>query len=234
MLKPCLLVGAAITFAASQALAADIVGPTTYDWTGPYIGLNAGYGEADVEYQFRTIGHYNNDPGDDLSQTLDGFVAGIQTGYNWQIDSFVLGLEGGFTWLNFDQEKDSPFFDTDTFITRVNWVGSITPRLGVALDNILFFAKGGVAFAGIDARIEDTADFVETNKTQVGWTVGGGIDYGLSERWTVGAEGNYYDFGSFDAGKTVQDFGGSPRTDRSDHDVDTSVWTVSARANFRF
>lgn len=235
MFRNFLLSATAIGFMTSGALAADIIGPTTYDWTGPYIGLNAGYGEADVDYKFHDDGHYNNEPGDKFSHTLDGFVGGIQAGYNWQIDSFVLGLEGGFTWLDIEKRSTSPFFpDSDEFITNIDWVASVTPRVGVAMDNILFYAKGGVAFAEIDARIEDTADFVETEKTQTGWTVGGGIDFGLTERWTLGIEGNYYDFGSFDAAEENRDLDtGVPAGSFSDHDVETTMWSILARVNLR-
>ena len=44
MLKKLFLTGATVILTTSAALAADMVEPAAYDWSGPYIGLQGGYG----------------------------------------------------------------------------------------------------------------------------------------------------------------------------------------------
>lgn len=238
MLRKFLVTSAAIGLTASAAYGADIeAAPMAYDWSGAYIGAQLGYGEADVDYEFASFdeGFFNESRGTHFSDKLDGLIGGGQIGFNWQSDNLVLGLEGAFTWLGFDKSTTSPFFSTDEFKTKVDWSAVITPRVGFAFDNALFYAKGGVAFADIKARIQDNGAelFVEKKKTQVGWTIGGGIEYALTENWIIGAEGNYYDFGSFDAAENTRTFEGEPTGSFSDHDVDTDMWSVLARISYK-
>ena len=81
-----------------------------------------------------------------------------------------------------------------TFRTKVEWIATVTPRLGVTSGPVLFYVKGGVAFTELHTRIQDLAEYNERNDTKVGWTVGGyRMDGNL--QWIVGVEGNYHDFG---------------------------------------
>lgn len=236
MFRMLLLAGTAFVLGCSIVQAADIEPFVAYDWTGLYIGVHAGYASADTDYEFNDVGFFNQDPADVLSQDFDGIIGGGQIGANVQWDSLVLGLEGSFTWANLDETTISPFFpDTDEFTTRIDWVATITPRAGFAIDNVLLYAKGGIAFADIKARIEDnfSEEFVETKKTSTGWTVGGGAEYALTEGWIIGIEGNYYDFGSFDAGEESRNPDGEPTGHFSNHDVDTTMWSVLARIGYK-
>jgi outer membrane immunogenic protein len=62
---------------------------------------------------------------------------------------------------------------------------------------VLIYATGGAAWANLKAA----ANFVpvgvlpglniSTDRTFFGWTVGGGLDYGISAGWTLGAEYRY-------------------------------------------
>src|SRR6516162_2871471 len=66
-----------------------------YDWTGPYIGINAGYGfgrsQTDALFTVATIGTalLASTP----SSRLDGLILGTQAGYNWQAGRWLFGLE---------------------------------------------------------------------------------------------------------------------------------------------
>lgn len=95
--------------------------------------------------------------------------------------------------------------------------GDITGRLGYAVDRVLFYAKGGAAFLDVDIKANyvgqncatarncylhpnapvnaSTFNF-EQSETLWGWTAGGGIEYALSQEWSVKVEYQHFDFGS--------------------------------------
>ena len=88
----------------------------------------------------------------------------------------------------------------------------ITGRLGYALDRTLFYAKGGVAFFDADFKANYAGQSCKTlgtcgtggpstfnydhSDTLVGWTVGAGVEYALSQSWSLKAEYQHFDFGS--------------------------------------
>lgn len=97
---------------------------------------------------------------------VDGAVAGGQIGVNWQFDAFVLGAEADGSWVDW---------------TAIDAVGSARLRGGLASDRFLVYATGGAAFREFD---------------DIGWVVGGGLEYAIGQNWTVGAEYLYYEFDS--------------------------------------
>ena len=95
--------------------------------------------------------------------------------------------------------------------------GDITGRLGYAVDRVLFYAKGGAAFLDVDIKANyvgqncstarncylhpnapvnaSTFNF-EQSDTLWGWTAGAGVEYALSQEWSVKVEYQHFDFGS--------------------------------------
>ena len=103
MLKRFLLTGAACALAISGAQAADFEAPAVYDWTGPYIGVHAGYGEASVDGVFDISESQETPPApeettfaDDLD--LNGFLGGVQAGYLFQNGQFIFGAEADISY----------------------------------------------------------------------------------------------------------------------------------------
>ena len=165
------LIGAALALAcaATPALAADIPGGPYvaapyggYNWTGFYAGLNLGY-------QWGSVSNTNLSPA--------GIDGGIQGGFNWQSGSIVLG---GETDLQLSGASDN----VGNFKFSNPWFGTLRGRAGYALNNILFYGTGGLAYGG------GTAELGALSETQngFGWTAGGGLEVGLAPRWTVKAE----------------------------------------------
>ena len=81
-------------------------------------------------------------------------------------------------------------------------------KLGVAWDRALIYVTGGAAFGGFNtnASLNGVAGGVpffangSTSSTRVGWTVGGGIQYAVTNNWWVFAEYRFTDFGSINDG----------------------------------
>jgi outer membrane immunogenic protein len=86
---------------------------------------------------------------------------------------------------------------------KIDWFGTLRGRLGyAALDRALIYVTGGLAYGHISASTNFTAPNVstiypgETSATNIGWTVGGGVEYALTDDLSARVEGLYYDLGS--------------------------------------
>ena len=211
MSKRFILAGAASVFLMGGAQAADIIEPTAYDWSGFYAGIHAGYGFSDDDAQLDGLGGPAWDPyypvalGEkDLS--ADGFIGGVQAGYNHQLDSVVIGLEADFSYSDIgdDSDETSPpgYFDPFTYKQRydLNWLGTVRIRAGYAFDRALIYATGGFAYGEVDVRHDEQFPVTryqgDENEIEIGWTIGGGLEYALTDSWSIKGEYLYYDLGN--------------------------------------
>jgi outer membrane immunogenic protein len=83
-----------------------------------------------------------------------------------------------------------------TFSSSSDIQGSIRGRLGIAWDRALLYATGGAAFGGFNSFFSSPNGTDTFSSTRVGWTVGGGLEYAVTNNWSVYAEYRYSDFGS--------------------------------------
>src|SRR5688572_23525702 len=114
-----------------------------FTWTGFYVGVNAGYGWSNDDFDAVDFADDEDD---------GGFVGGAQVGYNYQIGSFVVGLEGDIQYADFGREGVFNFEDEngDIFegeLESSDWFGTVRARAGVAFGQALIYATGGFAFA---------------------------------------------------------------------------------------
>jgi outer membrane immunogenic protein len=220
--KKIALVLSVLALTTATAMAADLPARTytkapplvdpVYNWTGFYIGGNAGYswGRSNTgsSYFNTTTGAPIVPPaGSVLGNTfnIDGAIAGGQIGYNWQTSSFVWGLEADAQWS--DERGRSNFscaavalvggacapgatFAPATFTgantaldQRLEWFGTLRARAGLlATPKILLYATGGFAYGEI-----------KTNGTLTGITPAGvavattGSQTRGRSGWTAGA-----------------------------------------------
>lgn len=212
---PAIVVAAAVAFGAAPLASAA---PASFRWTGFYIGGNVGYGwddaSADVSSNTILLGALINVGTIPRSLTTNpnGWLGGVQLGYNYQIDKIVLGVEADFSLANIDGKASAanpgPILPFATYTTsaeqRLKWFGTLRGRLGfVPADMLLVYATGGLAFGETDygANIRRTAILLNYNVpasadvTKVGWTLGGGAEYAVTKNWTLKAEYLYYDLG---------------------------------------
>ena len=180
-------VAAAALFVAAPAFAADIAQPyptkapmivaePVFSWTGFYLGANAGYAWGSGEKGADTLG---------IDQ--DGFLGGGQVGFNYQFaNNVVLGAEADFQGSDI---KDENF----GFSSKMDYFGTVRARLGYAFDNVMPYVTGGLAWG--HNEVSDKVLGLTSDKTAVGWTVGGGVEYAFAQNWTVKAEYLYMDLG---------------------------------------
>ncbi|OXT02400.1 hypothetical protein B7H23_05740 [Notoacmeibacter marinus] len=209
------LLATALGFSATAALAADVVVydplpvAESFSWTGPYAGLQLGYGWADTDWTYRT-------GGDTLDVDPDGVFGGLYAGYSFQFDSFVAGAEIEASLADIDGETDCPsaLFDCRA---EIDAFGSLRARFGYAADRFLVYGTGGLALGHMETETEDFAANVNSeSKVLLGYTVGGGVETMLGSNFVLRAEYAYYDFE--DAAFTV-DAGNEIDTDLDMHTV---------------
>jgi outer membrane immunogenic protein len=188
-MKKYLLAGVVILAASTGVMAADLAPlPVAYDWTGGYLGLNAGaaWNNSSVDIGGGTFS---------LNDNGGVFTGGLEAGYNWQMDGFVTGLETDFNYLGFHADRDFTVPAVASIDLKENWFGTVRGRLGFAADNLLFYGTGGLAYG--NAKVEGCIGAVCGSNSNVnwGWTIGAGMQYAFDQNWILGAEYLYVDLG---------------------------------------
>jgi outer membrane immunogenic protein len=151
----------------SRPYAAPTPAYAAYNWMGPYIGANVGY-------EWGSVTHSSAGP--------SGGVVGGQIGYNWQNGQLVFGVETDLQWASAD-DVASPNKFTNT------WFGTARGRIGYAMNNILVYGTGGLAYGSLE--LERNA--VTQSESALGWTLGVGMEVGLTPNWTARIEYLYFD-----------------------------------------
>jgi outer membrane immunogenic protein len=139
-------------------------------WAGPYLGGNIGYAWGSVA----------NNPA-----KPSGFVGGVQAGHNWRNGQFVFGLEGDIQATG-AEETFAPWKFSNP------WFGTVRGRAGYALNNVLLFGTGGLAFGELRA----TTFGLSESHTNAGWTLGVGAEMAFAPNLSAKIEYLYVDLAS--------------------------------------
>jgi outer membrane immunogenic protein len=157
---------------------------TYFNWTGLYVGINGG-------------GAWGNNYGDVGFASSGGMVGGT-IGVNYQITNWVLGLEADWDWANINGSTTGvivpvAFPAGTTMSSNINSLGTFRGRLGVAFDRALIYVTGGLAWATNNYTLDGLG---QSSATHTGWTIGGGLEYGLTQNWSIKAEYMWVDTGT--------------------------------------
>jgi outer membrane immunogenic protein len=176
-------------------VAAPIYPPPVATWAGCYIGGTVG------AVNHRTTGHFDTEGGTAPEPFSSSKTAGIYGGYlgcNWQNRAFVYGIEGDFSGIGGSSTSQLGLFDSDYgFSTKAQWFSSVRGRAGLAVDNVMVYLTGGVAFANFKTTAFDASGaFDSVTNTRTGWTVGAGVDYMFTPNWIGRLEFLYADLGN--------------------------------------
>ena len=202
-----------------------------FNWSGFYVGGHIGGAWTNEGWinTANTTAFGDLIPGQGFRQRNSGVFGGGQMGYNWQANNFVFGLEGTISGLDNKGSVLNTVFGAgdDQFRWRADWMATITGRAGIAVNNNLFYAKGG--YAGVNNRLSVTDAFGSGSRTHWhnGWTVGAGWEYGITQNWIVGLE---YDYAAFEHKSLPARRRGCPVPTRSIRSRATSSRQLSASA----
>jgi outer membrane immunogenic protein len=190
-----------------------------YNWSGWYVGVNAG-GEwgrfsANSSTIFSPTGYFaTTSPGaiavaGAQSSKPTGATAGGQIGYNWQSGPALLGLEADFGYFGLKGSSSgtgiypccAPTGFTVNSSVKTDWLLTVRPRLGYAVDNWLLYVTGGLAVTELKGNFRFTDTFATASEsgslsnTKTGWAAGGGAEWALSGPWSMKLEYLHVDFG---------------------------------------
>ena len=178
-----------------------------FTWTGFYVGAQAGYqfGRSNAFVSNPVLGGLAA-----VGASPDGFVGGGHVGYNFSTQSIpvlssfgpfggaggVVGIEGDVDGSNY---RSTYLLGGISNGVREDIQGSIRGRLGIAVDRALFYATGGAAFGSLRNNYLNTINgFTDSySNTRVGYTVGGGIEYAITNNFSLRAEYRFTDYGTF-------------------------------------
>jgi outer membrane immunogenic protein len=207
-----------------------------FSWTGVYLGIGGGTGWGNNAYTWNqdatlaAVAAQMPNPGTlpQLGPTqgslpISGGYFGGQIGGNWQVERAVFGIQADAHWA--DIEGHGSCFDAGAVATaglsfacndRVSSFGTVTGRVGAAVDHALIYAKGGWAWEFGQHSLNPTAPFNvmggnnslssitadSSSQFRTGWTFGAGVEYAFTQNWSALIEYNYLDFGTKSANST--------------------------------
>ena len=193
--------------------------------------------------------------GDDRDDV--GFTGGLTLGANWQVGQFVLGVEGDINYI--DRDILDRFSGVAFTVTRQpgvtftvfgsdeddsNWFGTLRARGGLALDRFLIYATGGLAFNGngedhvftvvgrnAAGAVVSAATFASKGEDDLGWTVGGGVEAGITNNVSVKLE---YLYVRFEGSEVIDPIASTALGTAVVSDRDNDSHIVRAGVNFKF
>jgi outer membrane immunogenic protein len=165
-----------------------------FSWTGLYVGINGGY----------SWNNWTDGVGDSFN--ANGGIVGGTIGFNYQWNWFVAGFEGDIDWAGnkFSQTATDTDFGgtgTATLTYKNDILSTFAARFGVAADHTLFYGKAGGAWTQEKFNLSGTDPALGTASasgsfSRLGWMVGAGVEYAITNNLTVKAEYNYINFGT--------------------------------------
>jgi outer membrane immunogenic protein len=205
--------------------------PTSFNSAGVIGGIQLGY-----NWQFNR-----------------NWLVGLETDFDWS------GMKGSLSHTNI-----APFTNriTTNLNEHIRWFGTVRGRFGyLPADNLLVYATGGFAYAQVERTgsyvNDDPGNFIaasfggfsyacaqgpgvtcfagSSKDVATGWTVGGGLEYAILQRWTVRAEYLYVSLGTTSVTETALVlFAGGSSPSSFNANFRTNFNVARAGVNYRF
>ncbi len=171
-----------------------------FTWSGFYFGAQVGYDFGSDNASLFPGGSPSASVGD------KGVIGGGHIGYlqSATVESPFGGVFQGVYGFEGDVDAASgkPVYALGAISVteRQSVQGSVRGRFGVAIDRTLLYTTAGAAFGGrreTYTSVTGASDAID--RTRIGYTVGGGIEYALTNKLTLRTEYRYTDFGHYNA-----------------------------------
>jgi len=175
-----------------------------FDWTGFYVGVNAGGGFDHFAFPYNTAGSTVFVTGTSAINS-GGPVAGGQVGFNYELRNLpfighaVVGIEADTDWSGIRGSNSlvaGPY--SVAFGTRFENFGTVRSRIGYDFDRLLLYFTAGFSYATINTNVSANGLAASHTTTRSGvpfhaGVVGIGAEYAITNNVTVKAE-YLYDF----------------------------------------
>lgn len=228
---------------------APAISDPAYHWGGWYLGANAGasWGSANIGSAFvngtAPIADQQAFAASSPQLSRSGFSGGGQIGYNHQVNRWLFGVEADadFTGLRRSRSATVPLPSGGAFTASnaigSDWMVTLRPRAGYAVDRTLFYLTGGLAltdlnFASSYADAAGQTASADVSKVKLGWVAGAGIEHALSQNWSAKVEYLYADFGKENVAAPVAAGAGSAGL--ISQDIGLKSNTLRGGLNYRF
>jgi outer membrane immunogenic protein len=181
------VIGASTAFAADMAVKAAPIAPVAlYNWSGCYVGLDAGGSWGRMHLNVPSY------PFPDSSGNMSSFSGGAFGGCQYMIPSrFVFGIEADNTWMSLDNTHFSGNGGTELFHVHYDDSYSIRGRVGyspMAMPNVLVYATGGGTWARLSQSNYLPVAGGFNSGTVDGWVAGVGAEYAFASNFILGLE----------------------------------------------
>lgn len=216
---------------ASLSLMSGLFGVSTVamaqgNWSGGYVGVHLGGAWTSTDWADVSL------LAEPVSTDASGFIGGGHIGFLQQYNGIVFGIEASLSGADLNETVASASLPAIvSYSTKIDMIATVTARIGLPMNEFLPYLKvgyagGNVTTSGSHALIPDA---FSTKDWEHGWTVGGGIEFKISENLTAGAEYSYIDLGGGDRNGITNT--GIPYTITG---IDTEIHSVTARLTYRF
>jgi outer membrane immunogenic protein len=194
-----LMAAAAIIGIPGVAMADGMPSRAGYDnygsptWSGAYAGFQAGGGWGDAAWTLPAGGLFNG-PAGGFSASPKGGLVGAQFGFNHQIGPLLIGVETSLSGGNIQDKVTGPAIaPAANFRTDAIDLFTATGRIGLALDKVLIYGKGGYAHGDVQwgAFSPGAGETATGHRKADGWVAGGGLEYRLRRSLVLGVEYSY-------------------------------------------
>jgi outer membrane immunogenic protein len=225
---------------------------TSADWTGLHFGVFGGWAWADWDgpFSYDDAKKYPAITFDGSSQNIgdEDWFGGIGFGADKQFGNVVLGgvIDVAYGDLSSTERfvpypvgldpdnKGNPVWDATT---EIEYFGTARLRAGYLVQpSLLAYATGGLAWAMVESsvnsihdvgKVTESASFASADENHIGWTVGGGLEWKLTESVSLVGEYLYIDLGEVD-----YRYSGDHATDNFHPDLELQI--IKAGLNYRF
>jgi outer membrane immunogenic protein len=205
--------------------------PAVYNWTGLYLGPNVGCGWSRFALSQFALADRGGFSG--LQSNGGGCFVGGQLGYNYQFPTnFVAGIEADAAFADITGQGAAVEEATEASVFRhkIADFGTLRGRLGYAYGQALPYVTGGWAWARNSLNvISDAGPNTTATHLHSGWTLGAGIEYAVTPKWSVKGEYLYADLGSKNYAVVVDDNAVPPGAN-----LDLKVHTFKLGANYHW
>jgi outer membrane immunogenic protein len=215
-----------------------------FTWTGFYVGGTAGYANGNHSSD-DVAGAFLGYP-DLTNGQSQGFAGGGTLGVNLQSGRLVYGLETDLSWLTNKSSFVDPngalnnFYPSAT--NRLNYLGTVRGRLGLAVDNTLIYGTAGFAYASVENTARYNSFYFPTNNTpnydakstRFGWVIGGGVEHAFALNWTFKGEALYAQLQPNDVIWTSPGSQVFPANATYQEKFNASVTVIRAGLNYKF
>ncbi|QYM72445.1 TonB-dependent receptor [Pseudochrobactrum sp. Wa41.01b-1] len=197
----------------------------TTDWTGFFVGANIGMDWSKLSGTTTALNGTSNALAANESAALDlsGASFGLQAGYNHQFSNgFVAGFEADISKPTFSGNQttystESADYKDGTIQSVQDYqydvAASAKAKFGYAFNRMFIYGTGGIALMN---EVQTRDQYISTGATssmlggtgtkfnyseqeevtRLGFTLGAGMEYALSDKWSIKADYNYTRFSS--------------------------------------